>query len=35
MFIGGFNKYAEACAAARNNGYEELSFQPALEDAGA
>ncbi len=33
MFIGGFNKYAEACAAAKDNGYDELSFEPVLENS--
>ena len=35
MFIGGFNKYAEACAAAKTGGYPELAFEPAREEARA
>ncbi|GAB5460933.1 flavin-containing monooxygenase [Hoeflea alexandrii] len=35
MFIGGFNKYAEACAAAKSGGYPELAFEPARQNAEA
>lgn len=35
MFVGGFNKYAEACAAAKAGDYKELSFETAREDIGA
>lgn len=35
MFVGGFNKYAEACTAAKAGDYAELSFEKAREDIGA
>lgn len=31
MFIGGYNKYAEACAAAKMNDYGELKFERTKE----
>ena len=35
MFVGGFNKYAEACANAANTGYQELRFERCLEGNNA
>ena len=35
MFIGGFAKYAEACAAATANDYEELAFEGRAQSPSA
>lgn len=35
MFVGGYNNYAAACAAASNAGYHELNFEKASETVDA
>ncbi len=35
MFIGGFNKYRELCAAAASEGYRKLSFDRSKADVAA
>lgn len=35
MFVGGFNKYRELCAAAASEGYKKLAFDRSKEEAAA